>query len=298
MRDLVHDVDVEALVVGRLRRTRTARTGCPSRPSACPPGSSGGASEWSRCCCRRRRIRAPPATRGERRATATISGLCLPTHPSASSPRSRDTAACRESPAPRRLLPDAPLDSGAWPSRPQAARPIWTRCVHTRRDTRAASTSPATRAAAAAARRSLEAIGDAGAGAGHPCAHPGHRRGPRADAVPAGAGAGRRGLGRAADLVPDQRRLAGQPRGLPGARAAGERRRRAAQRALEHDRRADPVGAAARRSWRPSSTRSCGIAHCLTPEALDARARRDARRRRRDRRSRRPTSARSPTCAG
>ena len=58
----------------------------------------------------------------------------------------------------------------------------------------------------------------------HPLGHRGRRHRPRTDAVPAGAAARRRGLGRAPHLVPDQRRLAGQPRDLDGARPHGRAR--------------------------------------------------------------------------
>ena len=51
-----------------------------------------------------------------------------------------------------------------------------------------------------------------------------------------------RGLGRAAHLVPRQRRLAGQPRRRARARPLRRRGRAAAQRPLEHDRRAGPLG--------------------------------------------------------
>ena len=83
----------------------------------------------------------------------------------------------------------------------------------------------------------IEAFGERALALDIPALTEGIDAGPGADAVPARAGAGRRGLGRAPQLVPDQRRLAGQPRRLPGARAARRAGRRPAQRPLEHDRR-------------------------------------------------------------
>ena len=57
------------------------------------------------------------------------------------------------------------------------------------------------------------------------------------------------------------------------------------------------VGPAARRSSRPSSTRSCCIAHCVTPEALDRALEQTPRARSAPPSSRPPTSAPWPTCA-
>ena len=65
----------------------------------------------------------------------------------------------------------------------------------------------------------LEALGERPFALDIPALTYGHRRRRRAHAVPRGAGAGRRGVGRAADLVPDQRRVAGQPRRAADARA-------------------------------------------------------------------------------
>ena len=73
-------------------------------------------------------------------------------------------------------------------------------------------------------------------------------------------------------VVPDQRRHAGQPRAVPGARAARRARRRAAQLARVDRRRARAQRRPARRSSRPSTTRELGMAHGVTPEALAARA--------------------------
>ena len=175
----------------------------------------------------------------------------------------------------------APLiHSDAMPERPARSDgdALPRRAARVRRPrARRASTSPATRAAPAADPGLLRGVRRARAATGHPGAHAGHRRRPGADAVPAGAGAGRRGLGRAPHLVPDQRRLAGQPRRLPGARAVAA----SAWSCSATSTRARSTGwccrACARRSSRPSSTPSCGIAHCLTPEALDAALAGDAR---------------------
>ena len=76
------------------------------------------------------------------------------------------------------------------------------------------------------------------------------RRGSRASTsaptpLPARSAARRRGLGRAAQLVSDQRRLAGQSRHLPRASPPRPQRRRPAQRPLEHDRRDHPRRAGA-----------------------------------------------------
>ena len=74
----------------------------------------------------------------------------------------------------------------------------------------------------------------------HPLGHRGRRHRPRTDAVPAGAAARRRGLGRAPLLVPRQRRLAGEPRNLHGARPWRRPGRGPAQRPLLGDRRPRP----------------------------------------------------------
>ena len=69
-------------------------------------------------------------------------------------------------------------------------------------------------------------------------------------------------------LVPDQRRLAGQPRRLPGARAARRPGRRAAER---HSSTIDGLILSGLRPTfaAPELDAELGIAHCLTPEALD-----------------------------
>ena len=121
---------------------------------------------------------------------------------------------------------------------------------------RAGCTCPATRAAPAADPELREAIGERALAHGHPGAHLGHRHRPDAHALRAGAGAGGRGLGRRAQLVPDQRRVAGQPRGPAHARARRRPGRGAAQRALEHRRRLHPRRADAHASSHPRSTPS------------------------------------------
>ena len=95
------------------------------------------------------------------------------------------------------------------------------------------------------------------AGARHPGADVGHRRRRGADAVRRVAAARRRGLGRAAHVVPRQRGLAGQPR-----RAAHARARAATASCCSATRTRAPstrwcCRACARRSRRPSSTPTC-----------------------------------------
>ena len=63
----------------------------------------------------------------------------------------------------------------------------------------------------------------------HPAGHLGRRPRAVADALRGGRAPRRRGPRRRADVVPDQRRDAGQPRAVPGARAARRARRRPAQ---------------------------------------------------------------------
>ena len=105
------------------------------------------------------------------------------------------------------------------------------------------------------------------------------------------------GLGGAADLVPDQRRLAGQPRDLPGARARRRAGRRAAQRPLLGDRRARPQRDAA--ELRRARARPRARHRPLPDAGLAGRgARRDPGRGRRRWSSRRPTSAPAPTSPG
>ena len=110
----------------------------------------------------------------------------------------------------------------------------------------------------------------ASARARHPRADVGHRRGRGADPVPAGAAAGRRGVGGEAQLVPDQRRLAGQPRGLSRACAhAGRRWWSSATRTRARSTRF--VLSGLRPTFvAPELDPELFIAHCLTPEALDA----------------------------
>ena len=139
-----------------------------------------------------------------------------------------------------------------------------------------------------------ELVGEVGPAQRHPLDHRGGRHRPRADAVPAGAAARRRGLGRAPHLVPDQRRLAGQPRDLPRARPRRRRGRRPAQRPLLGDRRPRAERAAAdlrRPRARP------GAGDRPLPDAGRRWRRRSTRRRARSRRwsSPPPTSAPAPT---
>ena len=121
----------------------------------------------------------------------------------------------------------------------------------------------------------------AGGEPGHPGADVRHRCRRRADPVRAGTAAGRRGVGCQARVVPDQRRLAGQPRGRSRARAPRQRGGRPAQRALEHDRRAGAVGHA------PDVRRARGRPRAgdrALPDAADARRARSMQTPRRGRR--------------
>ena len=101
-------------------------------------------------------------------------------------------------------------------------------------------------------------------------------------------------MGRAAHLVPGERRVAGQPRRPAHARARRRADRRPAQRPLEHDRRLHPRRAHARVRGSRGRPRAGHRAH---PHARDARPRAVARRAAWSARpSCRPrTSARSPT---
>ncbi len=131
-----------------------------------------------------------------------------------------------------------------------------------------ASTSPATRAARAPTRACATRSASDALMLDVPQDIRGIDLGPVADALRAGRAARRRGLRRDAHVVPDQRRDAGQPRALPGARAARRTRRRAAQLARVGRRRAGAV--------------SGGVPAFVAPE-YDAELRHGARRRRRRR---------------
>ena len=91
----------------------------------------------------------------------------------------------------------------------------------------------------------VEAFGERALALDIPALMYGHRRGRGAHAVRAGGAPGGRGVGRAAHLVARERRLAGQPRCAADAGPQRAPRGDPAERALEHDRRADHVGAAA-----------------------------------------------------
>ena len=83
-----------------------------------------------------------------------------------------------------------------------------------------------------------DALGGARARDGHPVAAARDRRRPAgADAVRGGSAPGGGGLGRNPQLVPAERRVAGQPRGVSRPAPCGPQGRRAAERALERDRR-------------------------------------------------------------
>ena len=114
----------------------------------------------------------------------------------------------------------------------------WTRCWPTPRATRGASTFPGHKGGPGADPGLRELAGDAALSHDIPALIQGIDVGERADPVPAGAAACGRGLGRAAQLVSDQRRLAGKPGGLPGARPPRRAADRPAQRPLLGDRRA------------------------------------------------------------
>ena len=147
-------------------------------------------------------------------------------------------------------------------------------------------------------RRSRAARGDrrAGAGAWTSRRSPGaSTSGPTPTPFEAGPGAGRRGLGRGAQLVPDQRRVAGQPRRAARARARRRPGRRAAQRPLEHDRRLHPRRPDARRSWHPRSTPSWASPTAWRPRRSTRALDRRPRTRWAPPPCRPPTSARWPT---
>ena len=76
--------------------------------------------------------------------------------------------------------------------------------------------------------------------------------------------------GSAPQLVPRQRRLAGQPRGPAHAGAHGEGDRGAAQRPLEHRSTRSSCPACGPTFVAPELDPELHIAHCMTPEALDS----------------------------
>ena len=84
-------------------------------------------------------------------------------------------------------------------------------------------------------------------------------------------------MGRAAHLVPGERRVAGQPRGAAHARARGRADRRPAQRPLEHDRRLHPRRPDAHVRRARGRSRAGHRPHALARDAGPG-ARRDRRR--------------------
>ena len=113
------------------------------------------------------------------------------------------------------------------------------------------------------------ALGE-GAAARRAAGHRGHRRRALADAVRARRAARRRGLRRRALLVSDQRRDAGQPRAVPGARAPGTRV------VLQRNSHASLIDglvlSGGLASWvAPEYDAELGMAHGVTPEALEQR---------------------------
>ena len=115
------------------------------------------------------------------------------------------------------------------------------------------------------------ALGDrrARAGARHLPGHRGHRHRPLAHALRAGRGAGRRRLRRRPDVVSHQRRHPGQPRPVPG---AGQARPATCSSSATRTP-ASSTGWCSAAAWpassRPSTTTSSGMAHGVTPEALE-----------------------------
>ncbi len=104
---------------------------------------------------------------------------------------------------------------------------------------------------------------------GRPGADPRHRRGRGAHAVRAGPAPGGGGVGRQASMVPDQRRLAGQPRrpGLALAHRGGEV-------VVQRNAHSSTIDALVLSGMRPTFAApevdsELGIAHCLTPETLE-----------------------------
>ncbi len=121
-------------------------------------------------------------------------------------------------------------------------------------------------------RRPRDARGAGSEGARHGSARPdrGHRRrASRPQPLRAGAAARRRRLGSRSDLVPRRWRLAGKPRRPPCPPAHGSQRRHAAERPLERDRRLGP-GRPRPTFIAPEIDPELGVAHCPTPDALEA----------------------------
>ena len=104
-----------------------------------------------------------------------------------------------------------------------------------------------------------------------PAGDRGHRHRPRLP-LPAGPAPRGRGVGRAAQLVPDQRRIAGKPRRMPRAPPRGPRvvvRSATSTRAPSTGSSSAGLGPA---FVAPELDPELGIAHCLTPESLARRS--------------------------
>ena len=174
---------------------------------------------------------------------------------------------------------DSPLDA----ARPGRRPLISTRCAPTPNATRAASMFPVTRAARAPTRACSRRVGEQALALDIPALTYGIDAGPAPTPFQLAQQMAAEAWGARRTLVPDQRRHPGQPRRLPGARAARGPGRRPAQRPFEHHRRADPVGAEA--DVRRSGARPGALDRPL-PRARGARAgaRPDAGCGRRDRR--------------
>ena len=139
----------------------------------------------------------------------------------------------------------AHLDSARSCPRASPTPPTSTRCAPTRRAGPAACTCPVTRAAPAPIRASWRRSAREALALDIPALTWGIDVGEEPTPVHRRPAARRRGVGRAPHLVARQRRVAGKPCRPAHARPPRHRGRDAAQRALEHDRRARHVGPAA-----------------------------------------------------
>ena len=271
----------------RCRRTAGGRRGADRpRRGAQRAGVCGRPTRWSRSAaatgrCRRSRSALQSRQAGDRAATSSGD----PSGVAQAGRRADGRARSRRRPVLDSLRPMPAQSEHALSRRAARLR---------RRAIPAASTCPATRAAPGADPGLVEAIGERRARARHP----------RAD----------RGIDVGAEPTPFQQAQALAAEAW-GARARGSwstgRRRATTSRCWRSRTRATEVVRPAQRhsstidglvlsGLRPTFVApeldpELRIAHCLTPEALDARAARDAGRGRRARSCRRPTSARSPT---
>ena len=256
LRDLVHDVDVEALVVGRSPNSNGGY-GMSEPTRSSPRLIVLRPCRRHRCCRRRRRhTRSRAARRGDQ-GNRRDRGPC---------PQLAEHGVIIGSTPPGRL-PYTRMDGAG--GRAAAARPY----LDALRAYAARSPGrfhvPGHKGGAAADPVIAEAFGERALRLDIPALTEGIDAGPEPTPFQRAQELAARGLGRRAHLVPDQRRLAGQPRGLPGARAV--RRASVVVQRNVHSSTIDGLSCpgCGRRSWRPEIDPDLGIAHCLTPEALD-----------------------------